>query len=208
MKAGRGAVRFRVHDLLRLDLGRPLFEGDVPGWVGRALEAAPWVVVRRAGPVAGRIPVGVRGASRAERFAAAVSALDIVERLSPESLARRQPLRRHAAFDALDALVPDLDRTRLAWGPIGAAGFELAAGAPVLTASSDLDLMLRVQDVRQLADLRDFARGIGRRRVRIDVLVETRFGAIALDELLGGADQLLLRTASGPRLVPRSMLQM
>ncbi|WP_164919721.1 malonate decarboxylase holo-ACP synthase [Hansschlegelia zhihuaiae] len=200
-------MRPRVHDLLRIEPGRITFGDRLPEWASRALQAAPWVVARRASLVTGRIPVGIRGASRSERFAATVSALNISETLSPEALARRRPPRRHAVFDALEALVPDLDRTGLSWGPVGAAGFELATGSPVLTGSSDLDLMLRVQDGRQLAELHGLAAAINRRRARIDVVIETPLGAVALNELLGGADQLLLRTASGARMVLRNALQ-
>jgi hypothetical protein len=77
----------RTHDLIRvvepIDL---VAETPTPPWVGSALRRAPWVVIRR-GPIhGGKVPVGVRGAVRNQRFGAFLPATRIAERLAPEDL--------------------------------------------------------------------------------------------------------------------------
>ncbi|GBD47352.1 malonate decarboxylase holo-ACP synthase [Methylopila sp. Yamaguchi] len=196
----------RPHDLLRLRTPAALEAVDAPDWVARSLAAAPWVVVRRAGFVRGRIAVGVRGNSRAERFAAVVAEAAVAERLSPEDLRDRPPPRAHPAFAALAQLGPVLDAAGLPGGPAGAAGYELATGRPALTAASDLDLVLRFDGVPDMAALAAVSAAAARAPLRVDLVVETPAGAVALDELLGDSPQVLLRTPQGPRLASHAEL--
>ena len=76
-----------THDLIRLREPTALTaDAPAPSWVEPALRRTPWVVVRR-GPVRdGRMPVGVRGLTRSQRFAAFVAVAEIADRLSPEDL--------------------------------------------------------------------------------------------------------------------------
>ena len=83
----------RPHDMLRLTSGPELrHEGSVPAWVPESLARVPWVVVRRARPQAGLIPVGVRGRARGERFAAwlapAAPAIEYDQRVAEGRLSR------------------------------------------------------------------------------------------------------------------------
>lgn len=61
----------QVHDLLKIDQAL-LTSGCAaePSWVRETLIACPWVVVRRAQTSSGQIAVGVRGATRRERWGA------------------------------------------------------------------------------------------------------------------------------------------
>lgn len=200
-------MELRVHDLLRLR--RPAVEGaDQPAWVAGALARAPWVVMRRNVVLHGKLAVGVRGATRAERFAALIDPDMVLERAAPEDLApggrlARAPFRAHLSFDAMARLAPVLDAAGLVWGPGGAAGFELASGVETLTSVSDLDIVLRSDGPLRLSDLGAAAEAAGGAPVRVDVVVETPAGGVALDELLGPSEGVLLRTRDGPRLVSR-----
>ena len=71
------------------------------------LERAPWVVVRRAAPLEGRIAVGVRGRRRSERFAAWLDPAAVREWVDPLELAARRAWRdwpRTREIQALAAL--------------------------------------------------------------------------------------------------------
>ena len=70
--------------------------------------------------------------------------------MSPEALAwgrswRTVEKHRRAlpAFVVLEVVAGMLEDRGLAWGPAGGVGYELASGLPVVTESSDLDLILR-----------------------------------------------------------------
>lgn len=200
----------RPHDLLRLN--RPEIEAvDRPGWVAEALARAPWVVVRRNVELHGMIAVGVRGSTRAERFAALLDPAAVAERVAPEDLAPRgrlgrKPLRGHPSFDAMTRLAPALDATGKAWGPGGAAGFELASGARTLTDASDLDIVIRADGPLDRALLRALADAAALAPVRVDVVIETPAGGVALGELTGASGEILLRTREGPKLVAREAI--
>jgi phosphoribosyl-dephospho-CoA transferase len=197
----------RPHDLLRLARAGVLPPG-APPWANSALSVTPWVVVRRAVAPMGRIAVGVRGTSRSERYATAVDPDDICEVVAPEDLAHVLPRGRGelAAMCTLDTVRPVLDVTGLRWGPTGSVGFELATAIPTATPQSDLDLLVRVPSgvsaaLTLLAALHRQFRSLA---ARVDCQVETPSGAIALAELVDGASDVMVRTAAGPRLVPRA----
>ncbi|MBS7543984.1 malonate decarboxylase holo-ACP synthase [Ancylobacter oerskovii] len=200
-----------VHDLLRLSSPDAVAVADPPSWLAGALAATPWVVVRRAPPRGGRVAVGIRGAGREERCAAFLAPSAIVERVRPEDLARRRAWESadragHPVMQALRHIAPRLDAAGLPWGIAGGAGFELATGRPVLREQSDLDLIVRAELPCPLLPLRQMQAICETAAVRVDVLVESRQGAVSLAELCGTAEQVLLRGAEGPRLVSRAML--
>jgi phosphoribosyl-dephospho-CoA transferase len=202
--------RLMTHDLLRLRQPIALSaEGPIPSWVEAVLRRTPWVVVRRGRWCDGRVLIGVRGPARSERFAALVSVRAVEERLSPEDLIVSwhtvDPQRTTAvqALAALARVAPLLSRLGRRWGPGGSVGFELATGVPCVSPSSDLDLILRQERrlepdeaVALHAALLETAAP-----VRVDVLLETPSGGVALADLAARPERVLVRTADGPRLL-------
>ncbi|WP_029117684.1 malonate decarboxylase holo-ACP synthase [Mycobacterium sp. URHB0044] len=199
----------RPHDLLRVSTtATDVLSDDAPSWVKGALQAAPWVVVRRAFAPEGLIAVGVRGRDRSHRYAWAIQRDDVRETVAPEDLAdvAPQPGREVAAMRALSTVRAPLIETGLVWGPTGSVGFELASGTPTATPDSDLDLVIRVPSLPTALDRLDaLHRRLSRLNVRIDCQVETHSGAIALAELLSEGDDVLVKTPHGPSLVRRSV---
>jgi phosphoribosyl-dephospho-CoA transferase len=202
------ATRLIPHDLLRLNDPRDLvYRVPPPSWSHEALSRAPWVVVRRAPFENELIPVGVRGKNRSERFAAFAHAAAIVQCVSPEDLAACQAWREASRREEIPALraLPKihlaLQALGLSWGPVGSVGFELATAFPAANCSSDLDLIIRLSDalVPRLAE--KVVEAIEDAGTRVDVLLETAAGAIALAEYVRSGPNLLLRTVNGPRLV-------
>jgi phosphoribosyl-dephospho-CoA transferase len=189
--------------MLRLAGGAVLrYEGVVPAWVPASLARAPWVVVRRALAQDGQIPVGIRGRTRGERFAALLAADSVTERVSPEDLAaarswrhmsRARSVRSLRVLDAVDVVFASLG---LIWGPTGSVGFELATGVPSAGVASDLDVVIRAPQPWSLEYAREIADCLNRLTARVDAQLDVPAGAVTLDEYARGGP-VLLRAPDG-----------
>jgi phosphoribosyl-dephospho-CoA transferase len=166
-----------------------------PDWVVESLRRTPWVVVRRARAPAGRIAVGVRGPTRTQRHPLIIDPDDVMERVAPQQLTDVVPRRDLPAFRTLDVVRRAVGPTGLEWGPTGSVGFELATGHPCVRAGSDLDIAVFVDRLGAASGITPLP--------GVDCAIETPSGAVALAELVHGAEQVLLKTADGPRLVGR-----
>lgn len=198
---------YRVHDLLRVAPDTVDIPADAPEWLTESLNRAPWVVVRRAAASAGRIAVGVRGTSRAQRFALTIAEAAVRENVAPEELVER-PIRHRDGVNALLALESLRQRLHdrpVRWGPTGSVGFELTSAHPCVTAASDLDVAVFVDDVDMpaLATVGHALQGLP---VRVDCSVELPCGAVALTELLGSSEHVMLKSVTGPHLIGRDEL--
>jgi phosphoribosyl-dephospho-CoA transferase len=198
-----------THVLIRLrEPVTLLAKESVPTWVDAALRRTPRVVVRRGTIRDGMIPVGVRGETRSQRFAALVAVTDIAEWHSPEDLiaSRHELARRRGeaipALAALDRVAPSLRCRGYRWGPGGSVGFEIATGVPTATSSSDLDLILRQEGRIEPAEAADLLAALAEAAApaRIDVLLETPSGGVSLADLAAHPEQILVRTPHGPQL--------
>jgi phosphoribosyl-dephospho-CoA transferase len=185
---------------------RPI--SDVPAWASPEwLSVAPVVVRREAVAEHGLVPVGIRGRTRGERFAAFVARERIVRRVTPEALARGRGWRAHVALAnlpcirALDRLAPELDRLALTWGVAGSVGFALASGVSTLREDSDLDLLVRAERPLPREEARALLSLLRAAPARIDMQVDNGHGGFALAEWAGRADRVLLKTGRGPVLV-------
>lgn len=197
----RSEAQHRPHDLL-WGLTPDALPAETPAWAVAIAQAGLPVVVRRAAPESDRIPVGQRGTSRAERLAAWLEPAAVRRQLSPEDLNISSDCRDLPVFSSLVAIEPLLDDLGLPWGPTGAAGYELASGWPALHAGSDLDLLIRCATPLP----RDQARALlaslqAQALCRLDILLETPLGGVALADWAGDAPRVLLKTAGGPQLV-------
>ncbi|ACD19181.1 malonate decarboxylase holo-ACP synthase [Paraburkholderia phytofirmans] len=201
-------ARWRPHDLLRLQRLQAFH--NEPSWVREAFGRAPYAVVRRAPAADGFVAIGMRGVGRSERYGTWASSADVVSAVSPEALSRAPLAGRHAlpAFAALAALQNNATGplNAFVWGPTGSAGFELATQVPTVTASSDLDLLIRTQEkplTRNLAiELLDYLQALAQRiGVRVDAQLDTPAGGVALAEWAAGKPRVLARHARGPQLI-------
>jgi phosphoribosyl-dephospho-CoA transferase len=199
----------RTHTLLRIAAAEVLRCDTPPAqWLSAALRLAPWVFVRRGAPRDGMIPVGVRGALRSERCAAWLRSCDVLQALDPLELVHRawRVEARCAEVPALAALAPVAQIMRVAglgscWGPTGSVGFELASGRPTATPASDLDLMVRADQPPERAAVVALHSELAALPVKVDALLETPRGAVALAEYVCTPRRTLLRTMSGCGLV-------
>jgi phosphoribosyl-dephospho-CoA transferase len=202
-----------VHTLLRVaQMDALVWDGDGPAedWVFPSLQRAPWVVIRRSQSRNGMWPVGVRGGLRTQRSAAWLPNSALQDFFTPQMLAARQDWRRHAhsAVAVLGEVAAILAAHGHAgcWGPAGSVGFELASGLPSTSADSDLDLVLIAEHRIVRREALALQTDLSKLPVRIDALLETRQGAVALSEYARAErgqshGKMLLRTPRGPRLV-------
>lgn len=187
------------HDLL-WGLAPEQLPAEAPAWARQVLAAGQPVVVRRALCEPGWVAVGVRGASREQRLATLMPLAAIKRSIGPQQL-RPRTAGHWPALRALVEVAPVLEATGLAWGPTGGVGFELATGMPVLHGESDLDLLLHTPEPFERPRARELLALLDRACCRIDLQLETPFGAIALREWAGDSRRVLLKCAEGARLV-------
>lgn len=195
----------RPHDLLRVHHNDDS-AADAPLWAIQALTQTPWVVVRRGQASPGRLPVGVRGTTRGQRWGTTIPISSVAERLTPEQLTDRiNTLSPNTpAAVALSELHTRLRTLPLRWGPTGSAGFQLASGLPTLQASSDLDIVIRASS--QISVLPLVHESLKNLPTHVDTQVDFGFGAVALAELLSGTSDVLMKTVAGPTLIPIAQL--
>jgi phosphoribosyl-dephospho-CoA transferase len=199
-----------VHALLRIPGPDALvWDAHQPAWTAAALQRAPWTVVRRAAPRAGLWPVGVRGSVRAQRSAAWLPAVAMQACVTPQQLAAQRAWRQRTRVAATPpvAVLDEVEEILAAhgcagrWGPAGSVGFELASGILSTSAASDLDLVLDAKEPIARSDALRLHGDLTALAVRIDLLLETPHGAVALEDYARGDGAMLLRSMQGPRLV-------
>nr|WP_314874043.1 malonate decarboxylase holo-ACP synthase [uncultured Pseudomonas sp.] len=197
-----------AHDLL-WGMAPDQLPADAPAWARQVLLAGQPVVVRRAVAGAGRVAVGVRGGQRAERLAVEMPVASIQRRCSPEQL-RSEGRAELATLQALHAVTPFMDSLGLSWGPTGGVGYQLATGIAVLHQGSDLDLVLRTPAALTRIDAKALYQALCAAPCRIDLQLETPYGAVALAEWAGPSKRVLLKSRHGACLVsdPWSALEL
>lgn len=189
-----------AHDLL-WGMSPALLSAGAPDWVRSVLEAGEPVVVRRALVAGGQIPVGVRGASRDQRYATLMPASSVRRRVRPEELIGAAHAGDLPALRALVRLRPALDELGLVWGVTGSVGYQLATGLPTAHANSDLDLLVRTPRPLSRSSACSLLRQLDGVPSHVDIQLETPAGAIALREWASDTARVLLKCATGARLI-------
>lgn len=188
------------HDLL---WGMPVsaLPEDAPDWVIDAVRLEHPVVVRRSLAPRALVAVGIRGPRREQRFAALMPRGSIRRCVRPEQLTHVQGQQDWPALQALAQVRPLMDLLGLVWGVSGSAGFELASGVPALHQDSDLDLIVRTPSFVSRDWAAEWVQVLDRATCRIDVQLQTPFGALALREWASASRQVLLKSETGVWLV-------
>jgi phosphoribosyl-dephospho-CoA transferase len=191
---------FLAHDLL-WGMTSEQLPADAPSWVTESIGAGQPVVVRRASSATGRIAVGVRGRLREQRYATSMAIDAVQRRVQPEALCHVSIDRALPAVRALDQLRPLLDGCGWVWGVSGSAGFELASGFAALHERSDLDLILRTPQPLSRTRAQALVSLLDTAACRVDMQLQTPFGAVALREWASPARRVLLKNARQACLV-------
>lgn len=174
---------------------------DAPQWAVESLRVGQPVVVRRATSADGFVAVGVRGVLREQRLATFMAVDSIACRVSPEALCHVDSDCDVPALRALEQLRPMLDDCGWVWGVSGSAGFELASGFAAMHEGSDLDLILRTPHLLARNQARELVALFDQAACRVDMQLQTPFGAVALREWAGPSARVLLKNAQQACLV-------
>jgi len=181
-----------AHDLL-WGMTAAQLPADAPQWAIESLAAGQPVVVRRAVSAEGWVAVGVRGVVREQRLAAFMALEAVVRRVSPEALCHVDCERDLPVMQALKQLRPMLDDCGWVWGVSGSVGFELASGFTAMHAASDLDLILRTPQLITRNQARKLVELFDQAVCRVDMQLQTPFGAVAIREWASGSARVLLK---------------
>lgn len=201
-------MELRPHDIVRIhNVKKIVFDSKVPEWMDESLRQAPYLVVRRSPFIGDMVYVGARGFDRTQRLAGFVSQKSIMQQITPDKLAAdkgwktSERLRGTAMSHALDFVDGVVARHGFRWGPTGSVGFELASGTAVVNKNSDLDIVIRAMQFVSKDAIKQLETELEQSPVKVDALIETPFGAVALSEYARGDNPVLLRTINGPCLV-------
>ncbi|OJT53623.1 MULTISPECIES: malonate decarboxylase holo-ACP synthase [Pseudomonas] len=189
-----------AHDLL-WGMTPAQLPADAPAWAIAALAVGQPVVVRRALSEEGLVAVGVRGVLREQRLATFMPLDSIACRVSPEALCQVECERDLPVMQALKQLRPILDDCGWVWGVSGSVGFELASGFAAMHAGSDLDLILRAPQMITRNQACKLVELFDQAVCRVDMQLQTPFGAVALREWASGSARVLLKNAHQAALV-------
>ena len=206
-------MEMNPHDLIRIKKEEDLLADlPLPAWVSESLNLAPFVVVRRSHSPDGKIPVGVRGRERGQRFPAWLPDKKAVAVITPYSLMVSANSNRindpgaPAAIRSLRRITPLLQNTGYRWGPTGSVGFELAANTTTVKEDSDLDILIDLPEFVPILSATRLMEDLQRRTlVRVDVQLNTPQGSLALADYIG-AGKVLVKGNSGPLLLDRNTL--
>lgn len=199
-------ARLDPHTLVRLKPGATLNAPTaLPEWAVAMLKEAPYVIVRR-GNQADRIPVGLRGYQKAQRFAAFISPAQIAATVTPRQALGMLPQldeqrAQLPAFEKLAALQPLLQS--FDWGVGGSLQFELVTGLKMARSQSDVDVIMQrpaapltvATAKRLLTDIQAIA------GAHADIQVVHDQDGFSLEEYAQQRDRMvMMKTATGPQL--------
>ncbi|MFC7063449.1 malonate decarboxylase holo-ACP synthase [Halobacillus seohaensis] len=198
----------KTHDLLRIKKTTELTMcPPVPDWAVQSLKTVPFVVVRRAPIIEGKIPIGIRGKQRNQRFGAYIAPEAVLEHTPPNQLVYESGWKRKIqenpmpALAALDKVNEILLSYKLLWGPGGSVGFELASNSKTVSLSSDLDIIVYSEEVLPIEKARNMITRLHQLSIAVDVQLETPNGAISLMEYAKSEVPILQKTTDGAMLV-------
>lgn len=193
-----------VHDIIQIhSVEDVIYDKPKPSWVTTSLKKAPFVVVRRAPVENGFVPVGIRGATRSERFPAFVHTEKIKKVVTPEQIIREKKwhLFDHQIFKYLEKIDEIMKAKSVIWGVVGSVGFELVSKVATVHDKSDIDILVRDTPRLTKEVSKQLIEALKNIPVKTDVQVETKDGSFSLYEYANANGKpILFKTKDGPIL--------
>ncbi|MCH4246587.1 MAG: malonate decarboxylase holo-ACP synthase [Acinetobacter populi] len=173
---------------------------DIPVWVSQVIERGDPVVMRRAITGSEKIPIGIRGAQRHQRYALEMSIYQIKKCIKPEQLCHVEYEQFPHLAERMQCLQQRMQVFPWKWGYTGSMGFELATGYKTVTAQSDIDVLIRVPQYLSKIQALEIWYQLEQTALPLDVQLQTPYGGVALKEWIR-AGKVLLKCNEGAVLV-------
>ena len=193
-------LKLEAHDLL-WGMTVDCLADDAPLWVKEVLLRGDPVVVRRAITPLDQVAVGVRGQFRHQRYAAQMPRSEISRQLKPEALTHVDTQQFEYLAERLHSISSIMKNFSGCWGYTGSFGFELATGIKTVTEQSDIDLLIRAEQLftkMQAIELLENFQQVG---LNVDIQLQLPQGGLALKEWAGNSEKVLLKRPDGAVLV-------
>lgn len=199
--------RLNPHTLVEISGIEKIHAGEeIPEWVFSVFEEAAYVIVRR-GSQDGKIPIGIRGYERSQRFAGWINPEDILKTVTPsealEQLDTVDTVRLEMpAFRMVKKVIPLLKEYE--WGIGGSLQFELVTELPMVKQTSDIDIIMQRPatkiDINTAKNLLDKLKSIA--GTHTDIQVVYGQNGFSLEEYAQQrSSKIMLKTMDGPQLV-------
>ncbi|MCV3763940.1 malonate decarboxylase holo-ACP synthase [Companilactobacillus farciminis] len=199
-------VKVEPHDLLKISSINDLITDGLPKWAQDIFPDSLTVVVRRSEIVDAKIPVGIRGIKREQRFAAFVLDSNVKEVITPYQLVSEESWKNISderkmlpAVKALPAVAKILQEYK--WGISGSVGFELATGTNSAKMTSDLDLVWKPNSPIIRKDAKSLLKKLNQFGVHADLQVIQGNNGFSLEEYSQSKSTIMMKTLSDPILV-------
>ena len=191
---------FQAHDLL-WGMSAEMLNENAPTWVKDVLAQGHPVVVRRALAPDHLIAVGIRGGEKHQRFASFMPVSAVKKQRKPEQLIACNLPRLLLLNEKLASIRSVLTHFGLTWGFTGSVGFELATGVAVVTAQSDIDVLMRTPQYLNTSVAQMLLKHLQQHELKIDVQLQTLQGGVALKDWANSTGKVLLKRNDGAVLV-------
>lgn len=199
-------VKVEPHDLLKISSINDLITDGLPQWAEDIFPDSLTVVVRRSEIINSKIPVGIRGIKREQRFAAFVLDSDVKEIITPYQLVSEKSWqnvsderKKLPAIKALPAVAKILQEYK--WGISGSVGFELATGTNSAKMTSDLDLVWKPDTSISREGAKNLLAKLNQFGVHADLQVIQGSNGFSLEEYSQSKSTIMMKTLSDPILV-------
>jgi len=196
-------MEIMVHDIVKFSNIECLEKFvPFPDWVLSTTSSLEYGVVRRMPISNQKVPIGLRGVTRDQRFGTFIKEENIIEIIKPPSLVDRiEQFQEQHYSNSLERIREEFNKHKLLWGPTGSIGFELATSIKVTSTNSDIDLSIYVDKLEYdfLKEIGDFLNTLNQ---RIDVQMEVpSLGAVLLQDYLNNSKTgFIVRTNFGPQM--------
>lgn len=190
------------HDIIKLKEGINHDLLFLPEWAQKVWDNTLYHVVRRDQCIDGKIPIGIRGNVRGERFGCYIPIEWIDDVISPKILVQQQMWLNWSRATDFPFYVSTLNQlkqllSQFDWGIGGSIGYELTSHIPTTKLTSDLDIIIYAPSKIDVVQCQMILEKSQLFPINIDYQIQNKKGAFHLQEYARGRLPILLKTDLG-----------